>query len=96
MKAAIFDPDRAQWLMDSVVGRWAGDRIAIIGYYCEDEDANGLVGREGSPWGEDGEKWTDVSELVIEAMMMDWYHHTGEKAKARAEAMERRKAWERK
>lgn len=67
---------RGQWLMDNVVGRWAGDRIAIIGDYAEPEDANGLVGREGSPW-TDGQLrevvWTDISELAIEAMEMDYY-----------------------
>jgi hypothetical protein len=80
------DPARGEWLMKNVVGSWAGDRVAIIGDYAEDEDAAGLVGREGSPWNNDGESWTDISVLAIEAMELDFYvyrdRHRDEKKKA--------------
>lgn len=69
------DPKRAEWLMTNVVGRWAGDRIAIIGDYAEPEDAKGLVEREGSPWGDEG-KWTDISGIALEAMELDFYVYT--------------------
>lgn len=71
--------ERGQWLMDNMVGRWAGDRIAIIGDYAMEEDANGLVGREGSPWADTADRhpmstgWTDISELTVEAIEMDYY-----------------------
>lgn len=66
------DPERGEWLMKNVVGSWAGDRIAIIGDYAEPEDAQGLVGKEGSPWQED-QGWVDVSALALEAMELDFY-----------------------
>lgn len=75
--------ERGQWLMDNMVGRWAGDRIAIIGDYADDSDANGLVGNEGTPWingrvdqGDDfpnPKAWTDISTLTVEAIEMDYY-----------------------
>lgn len=79
------DPVRADWLMENVVGRWAGDRIAIIGDYNEPEDAKGLVGREGSPYGSDEERkgWKDISDLAIEAMELDYYVASSERAKQR-------------
>lgn len=48
--------ERGDWLIDNVVGAWAGDRIAIIGDYNEPEDAGGLVEREGSPYDRDHEE----------------------------------------
>jgi hypothetical protein len=39
------------------VGRWAGDRITIIGDYHEPTDAGG----EDNPWQEGEQKWTDIS-----------------------------------
>ncbi len=65
--------ERGEWLMENVVGSWAGDRIAIIGDYAEDEDAKGLVGREGSPWVDGGTGWTNISALALEAIEMDYY-----------------------
>ena len=66
-------PQRGEWLMKNVVGSWAGDRIAIIGDYAEPQDAQGLHGSLGSPWGEGATGWTDVSELALEAMELGYY-----------------------
>ena len=72
----LSDEDAAIY-MQHIVGRWAGDRIAIIGDYCESEDAQGLVGKEGSPWDYDEDapegEWVDISEHVIAAMDLDYY-----------------------
>ncbi|MBF83479.1 MAG: hypothetical protein CL489_03280 [Acidobacteria bacterium] len=49
-------------------GRWAGDRIAIIGDYFEEGDVEGLTGRDMADlWSstvEDDHGWTDISEMV--------------------------------
>jgi len=60
-----------------VVGRWAGDRIALIGDYAEDDDLPadylgygaskiyGLCTRKGDPLEDlEGEPYTDISDLV--------------------------------
>lgn len=51
---------------EQVIGRWAGDRIAILGDYCEPDDLvdeyADEVYRSASNL-EDG--WTDISELVV-------------------------------
>lgn len=56
----------------SVVGRWAGDRIAWVGDYAEDGDlpkrfkASTIYGRCGSG------AWEDISELVIPALQAEF------------------------
>lgn len=73
-------------LMDHVVGRWAGDRIAIIGDYHEDDDVPGYTDQK---FGEGDEEidlwsamsdekfgWIDISQIVIEAMELDFYTWT--------------------
>lgn len=60
-----------------VVGRWAGDRIALIGDYAEDDDLPadclgygaskiyGLCARKGDPPEDlEGEPYVDISDLV--------------------------------
>ncbi len=62
---------------DPVVGRWAGDRIALVGDYSEDDDLPadylgyeaskiyGLCARKGdSLEGLEGEPYMDISDLV--------------------------------
>lgn len=55
------------------IGRWAGNRIALVGDYAKDTDlarehaASSIYGKCGNS--DDGEQWTDVSDdvaLVIE------------------------------
>lgn len=66
---------------DPVVGRWAGDRIALVGDYAEDDDLPadclgyraskiyGLCAREGDPLEDlEGEPYTDISDLVKPAI----------------------------
>ena len=77
--AEIYGEDRAvpetgseDYLMDQVIGRWAGDRVAIIGDYWKADDP--VAGpANGGPWGEDAEEWTDVSPVVLAAIEMDYY-----------------------
>lgn len=63
------------FIEDPVVGRWAGDRIALVGDYAEDSDLLAefkasaiydLCRCEGEEHDEDleGEPYTDISELV--------------------------------
>jgi len=59
---------REDYLMNEVVGRWAGDRIAIVGDYHDEGDA----GHEDNPWA-NPDAWTDVSKEAIEAMRLDYY-----------------------
>lgn len=67
-------PERAAWLMQNMVGRWAGDRIGIVGDYHEPSDAQGLVGEIGTPWEDESSlPWTDISELVLETIQLDFY-----------------------
>jgi len=60
-----------------VVGRWAGDRIAIIGDYFEEGDVPGLSKAEMEAlWGDDEGAhagWNDISKSVIAAMASDSY-----------------------
>jgi hypothetical protein len=44
---------------DPVIGRWAGDRIAIVGDYAEDGDLPGM------PMGAIYDNAEDITELVI-------------------------------
>ena len=60
------------YLMNEVVGRWAGDRVAVIGDYWEESDP--VAGRiKGGPWSDDAEEWTDVSPVVVKAIELDYY-----------------------
>lgn len=79
-------------LMNHVVGRWAGDRLAIIGDYSEPGDVPGFTDKD---WSEgitetgDGERmdlysamsdevggWIDISDVVNDAMDLDHYLHS--------------------
>lgn len=62
------DPDRVNYLMGTFVGRWAGDRIAIIGDYSQPGDK--VVETYGTPW-LDEEGWRDVSDEVVETIRLD-------------------------
>lgn len=80
-------------LARAIVGRWAGDRIAIIGDYAESGDIPGEWDAQNSsdnPWQPDPEedpegknsKWTDISPSVYRVMELDYY--TRETLKKRA------------
>ena len=49
-------------------GRWAGDRVAIIGDYFEEGDVEGLTAKDmGNLWSSTADEsygWTDISEMV--------------------------------
>ena len=64
-------------LTKSILGRWAGDRIAIIGDYAAPEDFPGLTQETiDAVWNEDDNgktAWTDISEHVVEALELDSY-----------------------
>jgi hypothetical protein len=57
-----------------VAGSWAGDRVAIIGDYTEDNDIPGINAREiaDNIWGEDSD-YTDISEEILDALLDDNY-----------------------
>lgn len=60
-------------LAAAVIGRWGGDRIAIIGDYAEDGDLPGFVANsDDNPWQSEGE-WTDISASVRRVMGLDYY-----------------------
>lgn len=61
------DDTRASYLMENYVGRWAGDRIAIIGDYFTSDDK---VASQGNPW-RDEDEWDDISEPVVQTMIID-------------------------
>lgn len=71
-REAPIDPDRASVLLSEVVGRWAGDRIAIIGDYHEPDDIPGVELRDDF-LDTLHETWEDISAIVIETMEMDYY-----------------------
>lgn len=59
-----------------VVGRWAGDRIAWIGDYAEagdlpKENASVIYEEVMDCHYEDGEGWTDVTDLVCEVIEIE-------------------------
>lgn len=67
---------------DEIMGRWAGDRIAILGDYSEFEDFAGhkiseeefVETMEHGVWDERGKgEWRDISEDVLLTMMKDHY-----------------------
>ena len=65
---------REDYLMTEIVGRWAGDRVTIIGDYWEAENDPVAAAVDGGPWSErSGEEWTDISEDVLAAMRLDYY-----------------------
>jgi hypothetical protein len=53
-----------------VAGRWHGDRIALIGDYAEPGNIEGVNAQEisNSIFSEDGGKWTDISDIVAQAI----------------------------
>lgn len=60
-------------LMAHIVGRWAGQRIAIIGDYAETDDVDGMDVEDTPFSNKDG--WTDITALVIATMELDHYTH---------------------
>ena len=92
-----------QLLGTYIIGRWGGDRIAIVGDYHEPSDLPGFTDKQIAetggysgvnaetreaeyenpvmgdvPWNQDIKRgvdlgWTDISDVVIEAMKMDSY-----------------------
>lgn len=65
------DSERVAYLMENYVGRWAGDRIAIIGDYFENDDP---IASQGNPW-RNQDMWEDISDEVVETMCLDAYTH---------------------
>lgn len=60
-------------LMNHVVGRWAGDRVSVLGDYHEEDEIMGHP-KYGSPWYESAaEHWTDISGAVVQAICLDFY-----------------------
>jgi hypothetical protein len=55
------------YLLEHVVGRWAGSKVAILGDYPEP----GEVGFESSPHSPGGVAWKDVSHKVLAALCLD-------------------------
>ena len=55
---------------DYSVGRWTGQRIAIIGDYYVPGDIPGYD--KSVPWADP--TWADISEKVVEALCLDYYH----------------------
>ena len=53
---------------DGVIGRWAGDRIAIIGDYWEPSDEIALKNNLHGLWDTKGEDWLDITVLCRECM----------------------------
>lgn len=69
----IVSEEYEQKLMDHVVGRWAGDRISILGDY-HDEHELYCDEQYGSPWYESArDHWTNISGAVVQAMCLDYY-----------------------
>lgn len=66
------DPERAAHLMNKYVGRWAGDRIAIIGDYFDAE--TDPIAAQGNPW-RNQDEWDDISDEVVETILLDHYTH---------------------
>jgi hypothetical protein len=54
-----------------LAGRWAGDRVAIIGDYAEPGDVRGCEPAAwAGVWGDDGD-WVDISEHVAAALRIE-------------------------
>ncbi len=79
-------------LEDEILGRWAGDRLAIIGDYHDEGDlqnwgtavtedgAGGIALRPGGPWGPDGFLWTDISFFGLIVLGLDETSREGARA----------------
>lgn len=65
------DKERAAFLLKEYVGRWAGDRIAIIGDYFDNDDP---IASQGNPW-RNQDEWEDISDEVVETILLDYYTH---------------------
>ena len=66
-----FDPE-LNWDIDDnpdgVIGRWAGDRIAIIGDYYESYDEVARKNDLNGLWNNKASKWLDITHLCRECM----------------------------
>lgn len=70
------DPAYADLLMNHVVGRWAGDKIAIIGDYFEAGDVKGLSKEMMTKLWDDEDPWVNISDVVVDAIDLDYYVYT--------------------
>jgi len=67
---------REDYLMAEIVGRWAGDRVSMIGDYWEESDP-AAASVKGGPWNDEvSGEWTDISEDTLAAMELDYYLRT--------------------
>ena len=64
------DAATAERLSREIPGRWAGDRIAIIGDYAETGDPG--IDPDDTPWTNKA-GWTDISADVVAAIELDYY-----------------------
>ncbi len=71
---------------DAWMGRWAGDRIVILGDYSERSDLPGLTNREfadamaGVRGGRERSDWRDISQEVLRCMCHDpWIREAQDK-----------------
>ena len=69
-----FDAEDAKAIASAIPGRWAGDRIAVVGDYMEEGD---LDLEHGDPYRD--ESYTDISDVVFVALSLD--HYTGQRIK---------------
>jgi hypothetical protein len=56
--------------MENFVGRWHGDRIAIVGDYAEDDDISGLDFKLSKVY--DDKTFVDISALALEWLGKDY------------------------
>ena len=70
---------REDELMNEFVGRWAGEKIAVLGDYGEDSDP---VWHESNPW-RDEDEWTDISKDALLMIRMDHYTDAEQKDRDR-------------
>jgi hypothetical protein len=62
------------WMLRHVLGRWANNRIAIVGDYWQQEDLPDWGdGEPGGPWAMPGD-WINVSRLGLVAIGLDPEH----------------------
>lgn len=64
-------PTDPELLMKHIVGRWAGDRIAIIGDYFKEGDVHDLSVEEMAALWNDDAPWKNISALALEAARLD-------------------------
>lgn len=70
------DEAYANLLMQHVVGRWAGDRIGIVGDYFEPDDVPGVTHDDLEDlWGEN-KNWINISDVVGDAIDLDYYAYS--------------------